>query len=115
MIDIYASSDNRLIELIGAKVRSLRLNRNMSQASVATDSGVTVSVVQRLEKGCGCTLLNLIKILRGIDGLNLISDFFKEESVSPRLLAQLANTHKTRKRASKNKNNKNLSKDTPSW
>lgn len=113
MIDIYASSDNRLIELIGAKVRSLRLKRNKSQVSVATDSGVTVSVVQRLENGAGCTLLNLIKILRGIDSLNLLSEFFKEEPVSPRMLAQLANTHKTRKRASKN--NKNLSKDTPSW
>lgn len=111
MIDIYASSDNRLIELIGAKVRSLRLNRNKSQASVATDSGVTVSVVQRLENGAGCTLLNLIKILRGIDSLNLMSEFFKEESVSPRMLAQLANKQKTRKRASKNK----PSKDTPSW
>ncbi|MCM1140310.1 MAG: helix-turn-helix transcriptional regulator [Muribaculum sp.] len=113
MIDIYASSDNRLIELIGAKVRTLRLNRNMTQVSVATDSGVTVSVVQRLENGAGCTLLNLIKILRGIDGLNLMNDFFKEEPVSPRMLAQLANTHKTRKRASKN-NNKPY-KDTPSW
>lgn len=113
MIDIYASSDNRLIELIGAKVRTLRLNRNMSQASVATDSGVTVSVVQRLENGAGCTLMNLIKILRGIDGLNLMNDFFKEEPISPRMLAQLANTHKTRKRASKNINKP--SKDTLSW
>ena len=85
----------------------------MTQVSVAIDSGVTVSVVQRLENGAGCTLLNLIKILRGIDGLNLMSDFFKEEPVNPRMLAQLANAHKTRKRASKNK--KNLSKDTPSW
>lgn len=113
MIDVYASSDNRLIELIGAKVRTLRLNRNMSQASVATGSGVTVSVVQRLEKGAGCTLLNLIKILRGIDGLNLMNEFFKEEPISPRMLAQLANTHKTRKRASKGNNKP--SKDIPLW
>lgn len=113
MIDIYASSDNRLIELIGTKVKNLRLNKNMSQASVATDSGVTISVVQRLEKGAGCTLLNLIKILRGINGLNLISDFFKQEPVSPRMLAQLANKKKARKRASKSNNKP--SKDTPSW
>ena len=55
----------------------------MTQVSVATDSGVTVSVVQRLENGAGCTLLNLIKILRGIDGLNLMSDFFQRGARKP--------------------------------
>lgn len=113
MIDIYASTDTRLIELIGSKIRSLRLNRNQSQTSVAADSGVAVSVVQRLENGSGCTLINLVKILRGMQQLELLDDFFKEDLVSPRMLAKLSKAEKKRKRASKK--NKNTPNESLSW
>lgn len=113
MTDIYASTDTRLIELIGSKIRSLRLNRNQSQTSLAADSGVAVSVVQRLENGSGCTLLNIVKILRGLQQLELLYDFFREDPVSPRMLAKLANDVKKRKRASKK--NKNTPNESMSW
>lgn len=113
MIDIYASTDTRLVELIGSKIRSLRLNRNMSQASLAANSGVAVTVVQRLEKGVGCTLFNLVKILRGLQQLELLNDFFKENPVSPRMLAKLSNAEKKRKRATKK--TKNDSNETFTW
>lgn len=113
MIDVYASTDARLIELIGAKIRRLRLNRDQSQTSLAAISGVDVSVVQRLENGFGCTLINLIKILRGLQQLEILDDFFKEDPVSPRMLAKLANADKQRKRATKKK--KNESDETLSW
>lgn len=113
MIDLYASTDTRLIELIGAKIRSLRLNRDQSQASLAANSGVAVSVVQRLENGFGCTMTNLIKILRGMQQLEMLDDFFKEAPVSPRMLAKMANVDKKRKRATKKK--KNESDETLLW
>lgn len=112
MIDVYASTDARLIELIGAKIRRLRLNRDQSQTSLAAISGVNVSVLQRLENGCGCTLISLIKILRGLQQLEILDDFFKEDPVSPRMLAKLVNADKQRKRATKKKNE---SDETLSW
>lgn len=112
MIDVYASTDARLIELIGAKIRRLRLNRDQSQTSLAAISGVNVSVLQRLENGFGCTLISLIKILRGLQQLEILDDFFKEDPVSPRMLAKLANADKQRKRATKKKNE---SDETLSW
>lgn len=113
MTDIYASTDARLIELIGEKVKNMRLNKNQSQASLAADSGVAVTVVHRLENGAGCTLLNLIKILRGINGLEMLGDFFGPELESPRMLALRAKAMKRRRRASKKI--KETPETTASW
>ena len=52
MLDnIYILTDTELCNRIAAKIKTVRLKQNMSQAELADKSGVSISTIKRMEDG----------------------------------------------------------------
>ncbi len=51
---------------LGARLKALRLAKNMSQLSLAKQAGVGVSALKSLESGHGSTLRTLVSVVRAL-------------------------------------------------
>jgi transcriptional regulator with XRE-family HTH domain len=61
---------------LGSKLRHLRLDRNLDQATLAQRAGVGLNSVKRLELGQGSTTRTLISVLRALgreEWLNMVA------------------------------------------
>ncbi len=66
-------TDETILTEVGARLSSARLSRNLTQAQLARDAGVSKSTVERIEAGRSTQLTNFIRILRTLgllDGLD---------------------------------------------
>jgi transcriptional regulator with XRE-family HTH domain len=60
--------DNVVIEELGARLRAIRLQRNLSQERLAEEAGIGRVTLQRLEEGkANASMPSLIKVLRALD------------------------------------------------
>lgn len=84
-----AMSDKAILAEIGERISRHRLNRNITQTDLAAQAGVARIVVQRLEGGRGCTLENLIRIMRSLGILEQLDAFQEAPELSPLQLARL--------------------------
>ena len=91
-------SDAAVLEELGQRIARYRLNRNMTQGALATESGVSTPTVQRLENGQSTQASNLIRILRTLHLLENLDALVPEPAISP--LQQARMQGKTRQRAS---------------
>jgi transcriptional regulator with XRE-family HTH domain len=62
-------ADAPVLAELGARLRALRLERNLSQQKIATEAGVGRMTVQRLEEGESASLTSLIRVLRALGAL----------------------------------------------
>ena len=91
-------SDAAVLEELGLRIARYRLNRNMTQGALATESGVSTPTVQRLENGQSTQASNLVRILRTLHLLENLDAMVPEPAISP--LQQARMQGKTRQRAS---------------
>ena len=91
-------SDEATLQELGQRIARYRLNRNMTQGALATESGVSTPTVQRLENGQSTQASNLIRILRALKLLENLDALVPEPTISP--LQQARMQGKTRQRAS---------------
>ncbi len=84
-----AMNDKAILIEIGDRINRQRLNRNITQAALASHAGVARTVVQRIEGGQGCTLENLIRILRALGLLDQMDAFLPVPEISPLQLVKL--------------------------
>lgn len=91
-------SDDTTLSLLGAQLKQMRLNSNLTQQQLSKISGLSRSAISEIEnKGWG-TMSSFIRILRAFQKLELLDHFITEAPVSPIQIAKLKG--KTRKRAS---------------
>lgn len=64
---------SRALRTLGEDVTSWRKLRRLTMAEVAERAGVGVNTVQRLEKGQGTTLENLLRVARALGVLDELS------------------------------------------
>jgi transcriptional regulator with XRE-family HTH domain len=98
-MSIYGMSDRAILREIGSRLKRKRLEKNLSQQTLADMVGIHRTTVRDIEKGSPSGVLTLIGILRALgelDGLNL---FLPDPGISPLQLAKLKG--KERRRASK--------------
>lgn len=114
MNDIYTLSDNQLCKLIGEKIKSIRLKRNITQQSLAEASSISLSSVKKIEKGEIGAFDTLLRILRTLGMLESISSLFEEDQLSPSEYYDMVNKAKknTRKRAA---GKLNIDKEESEW
>lgn len=93
-----AMSDKAVICAIGAYIRHQRLKQNKTQAQVAKEAGINRWTVSQIENGESITLATLIRILRVLDLIHLLSIFTVEETISPIEYARLKEKEKKRAR-----------------
>lgn len=91
-------SDETVLHELGQRIARYRLNRNMTQTALATESGVSTPTVQRLEKGHSTQATNLIRILRTLKLLDNLEALIPDPVLSPLQQARLQG--KARRRAS---------------
>ena len=115
MENIKWLTDVAIIKKIGEKIREWRLDMNISQAQLASKTQMSLATIYQIESGKGTSLQNLIKVLRIIDRLDVLSQFFTEKEISPLEFQKLESGIKTRKRASKTKNDDSNNNSTPLW
>lgn len=102
-VNFKAMADPEIVKEICRNIRTMRINRNISQQALADMSGLDRTTISRMESGRSATLLTIVQILRALDNLNILSVFNeKEPEISPIQLLRLE--EKKRKRASKKKN-----------
>ena len=113
MLDnIYILTDTELCNRIAAKIKTVRLKQNMSQAELADKSGVSISTIKRMEDGEVKNFESLIRVLRTLGKLDIFIPLVEEEQLEYYELASKANKPK-RKRASKGYTKEN--KEESEW
>ncbi|HEY1076640.1 MAG TPA: helix-turn-helix transcriptional regulator [Fontimonas sp.] len=91
-----------MLRELGARIAALRLARNLTQAALAEQAGVSKRTVERLETGeVAAQLAAFLRICRVLDLLDRIDSFIPEPAPSP--LAELKLQGRRRQRASRKK------------
>ncbi|HHG85682.1 MAG TPA: XRE family transcriptional regulator [Bacteroidetes bacterium] len=96
MFNWSQNSDTSALKEIGVQLRHLRLVKNISQASLAEATGLDRSTIGNLEHGRSTSLLTLIKVLRALDKLELLSPFFQLPQISPLQVAKMKGNQRER-------------------
>jgi transcriptional regulator with XRE-family HTH domain len=93
------ATDEFVLRQLGGRLAELRLERDLSQAQVANQAGVSKRTVERLESGSvGTQLSGFIRVCRALDLLGGFELLVPEPVASP--IAQLKLRGRKRKRAS---------------
>ena len=92
-------SNLQIEQELGKRLKSHRLEINLSQAEVAERSGLSRRTVSAIENGEGSTLGTLIVLLRALGALETLDGFLPDPGISP--IAMLKLRDDTRKYASK--------------
>lgn len=91
-------SDDAALQALGRRLARHRLNRNLTQAEVAAEAGVSTLTVQRIEQGRSSQATNLIRILRALGLLDNLDALVPEPAISP--IQQARMRGRVRQRAS---------------
>jgi putative transcriptional regulator len=110
-MEFYAMTDKAICAEIGARIKALRLRRNLTQQQLAEAAAVSLNVVKALEAGKG-KLSSLVAVLRELEALDGLEQFIPEPEISPIQLAKQQG--KKRRRASGNRGRKEP-RETSEW
>ena len=110
-MDFYALSDKYIERELGNRLKSLRLQRNITQKDLAEATTLSLNSIKSLESGRG-KLSTLIAVLRELGALDHLDSFIPEISISPMQLAKMQG--RVRKRAS-GERPKPQERDEPEW
>lgn len=86
-----------IVRELGERLERLRLERNLTQAALAEQAGVSKRTVERIEAGGPSQLVNLVRVCRALDLLDRFESLIPEPVMSP--VAQLRLQGRQRKRA----------------
>ncbi|MCL2317646.1 MAG: helix-turn-helix domain-containing protein [Methanomassiliicoccaceae archaeon] len=86
--NLYSHSDKEILKQIGEKIKTARLNENITQSELQRITGVHAKTIGEAEAGKNVTLETLVAILRGLRMLDLLNELLREESVSPVMMAK---------------------------
>jgi transcriptional regulator with XRE-family HTH domain len=101
-MDPYRQTEKAILTELGARLRTTRLNENITQDELARRSGVGKSAVRAAEKGGNLTLANLLRILRALQKLEQIDLLLPETGPSPLAMAKLKGNLRLRARQKRN-------------
>lgn len=92
------NSDDATLGELGSRIARYRLDRNLTQAELAQEAGVSLRTLQRIEQGGSAHVSNLIRILRTLRLLENLEALIPEPAMSP--IRQMKMQGKQRSRAS---------------
>ena len=90
-------SDAAALEALGSRLAAVRLKRNLTQAALSREAGVSRNTVVRLERGEGAELKLLVRVLRALQLLEGFLAGIPADEPSP--MALLRAQGKKRQRA----------------
>jgi len=90
MDDFSFKSISELQSVLGDRLRSLRLSRNLDQRTTAEKAGISEKALRNLEAGRGSTAESLLRVLKALDFLEGIELLAPRPSVNPLTLLRNA-------------------------
>lgn len=109
MKDVYVLADEEIQRKIGDRLKALRLKQNITQQSLAEESGVSLSSVKKIEKGEIGSFDTLLRVLRTLGKLDVLLPLVEEEQMSPNEyyeLMQKVGAHQRKRAARKTQKEK---------
>lgn len=92
-------ADSAILQELGGRLAATRIERNLTQASLAEQAGVSKRTIERLESGETAThLTGFVRVCRALGLLERFETFLPESAPSP--MAQLKFCGRKRQRAS---------------
>ncbi|NQZ32777.1 MAG: helix-turn-helix transcriptional regulator [Oceanospirillaceae bacterium] len=101
-----------IAEALGDRMKTARLNANLTQKALAKAAGVSLKAVTNGEKGKS-TLESMIAILIALELTEQLNSFIPKPEISPIALMKLQG--KKRKRAASPSKSNSPSKSTSTW
>jgi transcriptional regulator with XRE-family HTH domain len=80
---IPARTTIELEQLLGSRLRELRLLKNVDQKSLAERAGVSLNALKHLESGKGARVNSLVKVLRALERVEWLDTLAPLVSISP--------------------------------
>lgn len=106
-------ADKTVLIEIGKRLERYRLDRQLTQAVLAEQAGVSKRTVERVEAGASVQLATIIRILRVLGLLEGLETLIPETGIRPMDLLQLRGEE--RQRASKTRRNPDQPHKEWSW
>lgn len=97
-IDDFSTDGAVLVEL-GRRMAAVRVARQLTQAQLAFEAGVSKRTVERLENGTSVQLDNFIRCLRALGLLSALQGFVPDATDNPILLVRRQGKPRQRVRA----------------
>lgn len=100
---ITQDTNEQLLQRLGGRVKTYRLQANLSQKALGLKAGVALNTVKVVEMGKGCSLLNFTRILRVFSRLDDLALLLPEPELRPteKLKLHRESSDGKRQRASK--------------
>jgi len=89
MKNLETATNEAIRQELGKRLKSERLNRNITQAVLAKQAGISRRTLVGLESGEPFTIDTLLSLLRKLDCLAQIDLFLPEPEISPIQLSKL--------------------------
>lgn len=110
-MDLYTLSDSVIAQQLGARLKAIRLQRNVTQRELADAATLSLNTIKALEDGRG-KLATLIAVLRELGSLEQLDSLLPAVLVSP---LQLARMHGRERQRASGKRGKDSTEDEPEW
>ncbi len=85
-MDLSYKTPEELQTVMGERLRSLRLSRNLAQSELANKAGLSLRALHNLEAGAGSTIESLVRVLKALNAANAIELLAPQPQVSPLML-----------------------------
>ena len=94
----YPMSDKAILSQLGAQLKQMRLNKNITQLQMSRMAGLSRSAISTMENDGNGSMISFVQMLRALEKLEILNHFITEAPISP---IQIAKLHgKQRQRAS---------------
>ena len=85
----YSMSNIAVLKEIGAQIRQMRLNQNISQEKLSEMSGLSRKAIGDIERNGKGTMMSIVQMLRALERMELLNLFSTEVLVSPLQVAKM--------------------------
>lgn len=107
-------SDEAILREMGSRLAAVRLARNLTQAALAQETGVSKRTIERLESGeVAARLSGLVRVCRALNIADRLDVLVPPPTISP--VEQLELASRRRKRASSRRGSARAAKRTWTW
>jgi transcriptional regulator with XRE-family HTH domain len=107
------STDQAILSEVGERLARTRLDRNLTQAELAADAGVSKRTVERMESGESVQFTSFVRVVRALGLAERLDSLLTEPALSP--MARLESKGRQRRRASSKSGRADESGGTWSW
>lgn len=94
-MNMFSLSDKAIAELLGERIKALRLRRNITQEGLAQATALSLNTIKSLESGKG-KLASVIAVLRELGALDQLDSFIPPPPISPLQLVRMQGKKRAR-------------------